>query len=216
MMIYTFIALIVFKRSIEYFQIFVFIGLSIWTFFNKNVNSSVQLLRKGRSMVTKIYFPKYILLLKNMMVNGYKMAISFALTFVLMLFFGAPYSLFILYSVPYFVMLIIVTFGFSCILMHLGVFIQDLSNIINVLLRLVFYLSGIFYDITSMVPAPWNSLLTKLNPVALAMHGCRNAILYKTSPDWQWLIIWIAIGSLLSALGIWLIYKYENSYGKVV
>ena len=41
MLIYTFIANVVFKSSVQYFPVFVFIGLCIWNFFNKLVVVSV-------------------------------------------------------------------------------------------------------------------------------------------------------------------------------
>ena len=45
MLVYSFISIIVFGKGEQYFPIFVFIGLSSWTFFDKNIkpneNSSV-------------------------------------------------------------------------------------------------------------------------------------------------------------------------------
>lgn len=38
-------------------------------------------------------------------------------------------------------------------LMHYGVFIQDLANVTNIVLRMVFYLTGIFYNIEKRLPA---------------------------------------------------------------
>ena len=60
MLIYTFIASVVFKSSVEYFPVFVFIGLSIWNFFNKMVVASVKLVSSNRDTVTKVYLPKFV------------------------------------------------------------------------------------------------------------------------------------------------------------
>ena len=46
----------------KYFPVFVFIGLSIWNFFNKMVVYSVKLVTQNRDTVTKVYLPKFILL----------------------------------------------------------------------------------------------------------------------------------------------------------
>ena len=47
MLVYTFIALIVFKKSVEYFPVFVFIGLTCWNFFNKCVLGSVKVVKQS-------------------------------------------------------------------------------------------------------------------------------------------------------------------------
>lgn len=216
MLVYTFVAVIVFERGGKYFPVFVIIGLSVWTFFNKCVNQSVSLIRGNKEIIKKIYIPKHILLLQNMMINGFKMSISFSIAFLFMLAYRVPFTPYIFYCLPYLLMIGVVTFGIGCILMHLGVFVSDLRNVITVVLRLMFYLSGVFYDVQARVPAPANKWLLRLNPAALAMAGCRNALMYQTAPDWSWLLLWIVFGVLLSMLGLRFIYHYENSYGKVI
>ena len=63
MLIYTFIANVVFESGVQYFPVFVFIGLSIWNFFNKMIVASVKLVATNRDTVTKVYLPKFVLLL---------------------------------------------------------------------------------------------------------------------------------------------------------
>jgi len=216
MLIYTFIAGVVFKTPIENAPIFVFAGLTIWNFFNKNVTSSVKLLKTNKGIVTKIYIPKYMLYIKLMMVNAFKMAISFGLCVLLMVFYRVSVSPYVFCIIPCLIMLVLVTFGIGCICMHIGVYVQDLSNMVNIALRLVFYMSGVFYDVATRVPAPYGALLLDINPVALAMSGFRNALLYKGAPDWLFLGIWTVIGLALSIFGIYLVYKNENNYGKIL
>ena len=37
MLVYSFIAVVVFKSGVQYFPVFVFLGLNTWTFFSKTV-----------------------------------------------------------------------------------------------------------------------------------------------------------------------------------
>ena len=216
MLIYTFIAGVVFKSPIENAPIFVFAGLTIWNFFNKNVLGSVKLLKTNKGIITKIYLPKYMLYIKLMMVNGFKMAISFGLCIILMLFYKVSVSAYILCTIPCLIMLMLITFGIGCVFMHIGVYVADLSKIVNIALRLVFYMSGVFYDVATRVPAPYGEILLDINPVALAMSGFRNALLYKMAPNWLALGIWAAVGLIFSVFGIYLVYKNENNYGKIL
>ena len=133
-----------------------------------------------------------------------------------MLLFGVDFTWQILWLLPHLVLLFLLVFAAGSWCLHLGVFIEDLQNVSTVLLKLMFYFSGVFYDITTMVPAPYNRWLITLNPVALVMQGCRGAILYRTGPDWGYLLGWTAAALLAAAGGTAMVYRYENSYGKVL
>ena len=66
MLIYTFLAGVVFGTKADYFPVFVFAGLSLWNFFNKMLVVSVKLVAANRDTVTKVYLPKFVLLLISM------------------------------------------------------------------------------------------------------------------------------------------------------
>lgn len=216
MLIYTFIAVVVFRAKVEYFPIFVFIGLTIWSFFQKTLVSSVKLVLANRDTVTKVYVPKFILLITRMCVNSVKFFISFLLVIIFMLFYQVPISLNILYFFPLFIILFIVTFGISSLFMHFGVFVQDLSNITNIGLRLLFYASGVFFALDTRVPEPYNRILIDVNPIAAIITQCRDVLLYKTPMDFSLMGVWLLIGLFIAYIGIKTVYKYENTYVKVM
>ena len=213
MMIYTFIAQVVFTHKQPYFPVFVFIGLN---FFNKTLTGSVKLVKSRKSVLTRVYLPKWTLSIIKMGNLFFKMMISFGLIVILMFIWQVPFSLQLFNMIPILAVLIIITFGCSTILLHFGVFVEDLSNIITIFLRLVFYLSGIFYNIFDRVPEPWNKILLRCNPAAFLMEQSRRVILYQTAPDYLWMAIWCGIGLLLCVIGVATIYHYENSYAKVI
>ncbi len=216
MFIYMFIYSVVFRGTQEYLSLFIFIGLTSWNFFNKCVTSSVKLVQNNTAIVSKVYLPKFILVLEKMLVNGFKMLVSFALTFVMMPFFGVPFSWHIVLLIPYLLLLFLFTFGGCCWLMHFGVFVEDLSYIVNIALRLIFYMTGVFYPIESKLSAPFNTILLKGNPIAFIIDGLRDVILYQQLPNFRFLAIWFLLTSLIIWVGIKMIYRYENSYVKVI
>ena len=55
----------VFKNNTPHFASFVFVGLTAWEFFNRMISGSVKLIINNRDLVTKVYIPKYILLLSK-------------------------------------------------------------------------------------------------------------------------------------------------------
>lgn len=216
MMIYSFVSIVVFGKSEKYFAAFVFIGITCWDFFSRTVKQSVKLVSGNSSVVTKIYLPKYILIYIQMLINGFKMLISFCLVLGIMFLYRVPVSFHLLHMIPLFLTLFLVTFGISTIMLHGGVFIEDLYNVVNALLRFVFYMSGIFYSIPKRVPDIYGELLLKANPAAMVINGLRDAMLYSSTPDLKFLFVWLLGGLFLSALGVTIIYKNENTYVKVI
>ena len=85
MVIYTFIFGYVFDGSELYFPVFIFVGLSMWDFFNRCTKASVKMVRTNKGVVSKVYLPKFVLVLSDMIVNGFKMLISFGLVVVMMI-----------------------------------------------------------------------------------------------------------------------------------
>lgn len=216
MLIYTFMFGYVFKAREPYFPVFIFIGLSMWDFFNRTITSSVKLVKNNKAIVSKVYIPKFILILTRMWVNGFKMLISFVIVIFMMAAYHVPPTWNILYFLPVIVMLGLFSFGCSCYLLHFGVWIEDLSNVTSIGLRFLFYMTGIFYDVASRIPAPYGGLLLKINPVAFFLESMRNALLYGKTPHRKLMVVWLFISLLISCLGVRKIYKNENSYVKVI
>lgn len=215
MLVYLFIAVVVFRKSEPYFPVYVFIGLTLWNFFSKIMSSSVIMIKKNKGLLSKVYLPRYMLVLHSMMVYGIKMMISWALVLCLLVIYRVPLDCKVLYFFPILCTFAVVVFGCGTILLHFGVFVEDLANIVTVLLRLTMYLSGIFYSIRKLVPAPYNKMILYANPVAFCIDAVRESVLYQRTPNFVILGIWFVFGLLLSMVGVSLIYKHENSYAKV-
>ncbi len=217
MLIYMFIGEVVFKYSVQYYPVFVFIGLSIWNFFNKMVVASVKLVTTNRDTVTKVYLPKFVLLLVKMGVNGFKMFVSFLMVIIFMFIYHVPFTWNILWFFPIIISVIVFTFGVCTFMLHFGVFAEDLVNLVNIALRMIFYLTGVFFDLSSRVHnSLYRLILLNCNPIANFIYNMRNVLIYESHPVGYWVLLWFVVGCGLSILGINTIYKYENTYVKVM
>lgn len=216
MLIYTFIFGVVFQTKELYFASFVMVGQAAWDFFNRMVNGSVRLIPNNRDLVTKVYVPKYILLLAKSFTYLFKMGISLCLAFGLMLFQHVPLTWHIVFLIPALVVLYIFSFGIGMILMHYGVTLNDLSNLTNIFLKMVFYLSGVFFNIRRRLHGRLGFILLRANPIAFIMNEMRKVAIYGKLPSFEGELVWLVIGFILCAFGIHVIHKYENSYAKVI
>ena len=215
MLIYTFIFGYVFNTKEPFFPVFVFIGLSVWDFTNKTLISSVKIVRLNKPLVSRVYFPKYVLILTKIWMHGFKMLISFGVVLAMIAAFRIPLSWNVLFFFPILLILTLLVFGLSCFLMHYGVYVEDLSNVLNLVLRFVFYATGIFYNVETRIPQ-YGVLLNRINPFAFLISAMRQSLIYCQTPDCRLLLLWFAVALLLAVAGVRKIYKEENSYVKAI
>ena len=216
MLIYTFMFGYVFGAKEPYFPVFIFIGISMWDFFNRMLKDSVRIVKNNKPIVSKVYLPKYILVLTKIWVNGFKMLVSFGIVSAMMLAWNVKFTWNILYAVPTAATLLTFSFWCSCWLLHYGVFVEDLANVVTIALRMLFYLTGIFYDVAKRIPAPYGERMVRCNPLAFLLECMRRALLYGKVPHRKELLLWFAVSLVLSGTGIRKIYKNENSYVKSI
>lgn len=215
MLIYSFIFGYVFDAREPSFTIFLFIGLSMWTFFSKTISQSVKIVKNNKAIVSKVYIPKYILILTKIWVNGFKLLITFSIVVIMIFAYRVQLTYNVLYSIPIVVIMGLFTFGCACFLLHYGVYVEDLSNVISIVLRFAFYLTGIFYNIEKRIPQ-WGALLNEVNPMAFLITSMRECLIYGQTPDIKLLTAWFAISLGVAVLGVRKIYKEENNYVKAI
>ena len=222
MLVYVFITVVVFQSKGEYLPVVVIIGLTVWNFFNKNVSISVKIVNNFRGIVSKIYIPKYMLILEKIYVNFFKMVISFGIVFAFLIAYRIPLRPQLLLCIPLLLLLFLLTLACCIIVAHFGVYVNDLYNVVQVILRFMFYLSGVFYDITqrlgnhTFLGLPLGRLMMKVNPVAYIIDEFRRVMIQGYALDWKLYFYWMILSMILLLIGMKLMYKHENSYIKVV
>lgn len=216
MLVYAFVQIAIFDNTTEYLASFLFIGLTCWNFFNPCINSSIRMIKRYQGIISKVYVPKFVFLLSNMLVNAFKTSVSFLLVIVSLIAYQISFSPRMFWCIPYLLMLFLVTFGLSCILLHFGVFFDDLANIVPIAMRMLFFLSGIFYDLEARLEGGLGFLMKYLNPVAHVIVELRRTMLFDKPAHVTALLLWFAVGLVLSVVGIALIYRYERRYVKTI
>ena len=151
-----------------------------------------------------------------MFVNFFKLLISFLIVAGLMAIYNVELSISMIQIIPILVMFFIFTFSICIILAHFGVFVEDLVNVVNILLKIIFYVSGIFYSISVRVPAPYGKIMAEINPIAFVIEQSRGALLYGQNINWGIFAIWFVVAILLCIVAIKITYKNENNYVKVM
>lgn len=216
MLVYVIVFGKVMGKSVENYATFIFAALLMWNFFSKTVNYSVKLVRNNKEIISKVYVPKFILLLSNMFLNFFKLLFSLIVLVVMLIIFKVQIGVNVLWIIPAYIVMTLLAFGLGMIFLHFGVYVDDLSYAVGILLNMLMFLSGIFYEVMTTLPEPLNTLLMCLNPVAMFIDTMRNGLLNNTAANLPILGIWLILSIILCFIGVHIVYKNENGYVKVV
>lgn len=215
MSIYVFIFTVVFNRNMTYLMAYISCGLMLWKFFQRSVTSSVTLVKHYSGLLHRVYMPKYILIFSTLICNSFKMLINFLIVMVFMVYYRVPISFTALEFIPVLIIFLIFTFGCCVWLLHLGVYLPDIKKIVSVLLKVLFYLSGVFYSLDSRLGNDVSKLILKINPIGRLLHEARMPLMYNTHISLTAISVLFALSVILSVSGIFVVTRYEQHYIKV-
>jgi len=108
----------------------------------------------------------------------------------------------------------VLIFGVGGVLAAITPLIPDIKKVVDNLLMVMFYMSGVFFDITALSPEYQQYLL--MNPMAVLLQSYRAVIFDIGSVDWLRLMLVAGIGVLLSLLSLWLLHKLDRYYPRVL
>lgn len=216
MLVYVIVFGTIMGSSIDHFALYVFSALIMWNYFCRTINASVQMMRNNRDVLSKVYVPKFVPLISMMILNLYKLAFSMIILVPMMIVYKIGITTGIICVVLAYILMVTFSFGLGMILLHYGVYVDDLAYAVGILLNVLMFVSGIFYDATTTLAEPINIMIIGLNPVALFTDTMRQGLMYNQYANIPLVLIWIGISLVISYAGIHIVYKNENGYAKVI
>lgn len=216
MCVYAAVFSIVFGRQMQYLMAYISGGIMLWNFFNRSVLNSVTLVKRYSGMLNRVYIPKYVLVFSNLLLNLFKMLISFLIVLAFMIIYRIPFNISMLLSIPVVAVFMLLTFGISVWLLHFGVYLPDLKKVTPVVLQVLFYMSGVFYSLKGKLEEIAGGLFVKLNPTGVLMYEVRNLLFYGGECAWDQVLIWLVVGLILSVTGVKMVIRHEADYLKVI
>ena len=189
-------------QGTEYYSLQLLVGILMFNFFSEGTNAGMQSLLSKSQLVTKIYIPRWTLILASTLNAAliYIMNLSVVIAFFVWKQFLPSFSaifLFILYSAVIYVIVL----SFALLTAPLYVRFRDLSMIWEVLLQVLFYATPVFYSL-QMMPV-WVQQILLINPIAFIVHFTKEALISGHFPDfWQNAVFLttVAIAAFLSIL----------------
>jgi len=195
------------------YPIFAFVGLVPWQFFQNAVSQSSASLIGNVQLVTKVYFPRMAIPGAAVGTALVDFAISSAILFAMMAFYGIAPCAGIAMLPVLITMLALFAGAVGMWLAGMNVKYRDVKYVLPFVLQLWMFATPVIYP-TNFVPAQWRWILM-LNPLAGIIGGLRSALLGKT---FDWPAIGIAAVLTLGAAvyAVWSFRRMERSFADVI
>ncbi len=203
----------IFHRETKNFLMFLFSGIVIYRFFASTATRSAASISDGHGLMQLVYVHKSIFPLSVVMVNLVKFLITLLLVIVVSwLFEILPTWAYLALPLLIVLELMVVT-GVSMICAAITPFFPDFKLILNTLMHLLIFLSGVFHDIGKL--SPQMQSLIRLNPIAVLIEQYRAILLQGQWPSPQSLVPVLAESIMFLAIGWLLIHKFNRYYPKI-
>jgi len=151
------------------YPLYALIGLSIWQIFATGLNSGANSLVGAGDLVTKINFPREVLVIASMAQSVFEFLIKFVLILVFFFIFKYVPSWKIVFFPFVLLPLVFLTIGLSLILSLLNGVMRDIGNMVSLLLMFLMFLTPVLYPLPSQ-----HFLLLKLNFLSPLINAPRE------------------------------------------
>jgi lipopolysaccharide transport system permease protein len=201
------------------YPIFAFTALLPWGLFVTALNQASRSLTSNHNMITKIYFPRLILPVSSVLAGLVDFAIAFVILIVLMIYFKVAPAWNVLWALPLFLLLAIVTaLGVALWLSAINVKYRDVNYALPFITQFWLFVTPVAYSskvISENLSEKW-LLIYSLNPMAGVVNGFRWALLGAGSgPD---AALWVSVGISLLVLisGIFYFRSMEKTFADTI
>ncbi len=191
-------------------------GIVIWMFISETISSTVPVLIEYSYLVKKVVFDiktlPWIRLVSNLYVHIFLMAVSV----IFFLFFGVKPSVFYLQIFYYFAYALLLIAVIDYITVTLYVFYRDTSQIVGVIMQLLFWMTPIVWNIAAMPEVVCEIL--EFNPLYYIVRGYRDSLIGSTcfiNYGWMNVYYW-AVAVVLFCIGSRLFNKSKIHFADVL
>ena len=162
------------------YSLFVYVGLSLWTFYANAVSLAANSLVGSSHLISKVYFPRLLIPIAAILSGLLDFAIAFAFLLVLMaVYHVAPSPQMLL--LPLFVVgTIVVAAAAGTLFSALIVSYRDFRYVITFVVQIWLFATPVLYAL-DIIPPQWR-LLYGLNPMVGMIVGFRSSILGGPMP----------------------------------
>lgn len=196
------------------YLLFVFCGLTAWSYFSQALQRASNSLVSNAQLVSKVYFPRLLIPLAHTLAVLLDFFVMLVILFVLMGVYhvGPTVNLF---ALPVFLLLATLTAtGIALWFSALSVRYRDFMYALPFLIQIWMYASPVVYP-ASLVPSKWQNWFA-LNPAVGFIEGFRWCTLGHSALNRSMLLITITVSLIAFLSGAFFFRRVERQFADVI
>ncbi len=194
---------------------FLFSTLMLWTFFSSALNSGSQSLVSNANMISKIYFPRFLLPLSLALAGLLDYVISWGVFVFIMIATGEAFSSWMVFIwVPLVLSFVLVT-GLTFLFSAMAAKYRDVQYIVPFFTTLLLFASPILYPLNAAQDPILRTIMT-LNPLAGIMDAQRFFVFGRPEMDMTVFASSIVVSIAVFVIGLLYFKKYERQLADVI
>ena len=188
----------------EDFALFLITALLPWQWISNSVGTSPFAFISNKSLIKKTNFPRNLISLVVVLQDMIHFFLAIPVILGFLFFYNKMPSFNWIIGLPLIgIGQFIIVYGLCLSIATLNLFLRDMSNIVNILLQVSFYLSPVLWDLEQL-PAKFHKYLV-VNPFAYCLLSWRSLFLNNII-DYKSLLVTYVIGIILFLIS-YIIYK---------
>lgn len=191
------------------YSIFLFVALLPWTLFSNSLGSAAASLVSSGSLITKIYFPRTILVMATIIAKIIDFIFALSVLIVYMIVYQIPVNLNILWVIPIFLIQQIFTLGLSLFFAAANLLYRDIQYLLSMIILLWMYITPVIYP-ADLVPEKYRFVF-QLNPMAVIINAYRQVILGGGIPKYSSILVALIVSLFTLIIG----FNYFKSREKI-
>ena len=196
------------------YPLFSYAAMVPWTFLSNALNTATIGLVSQRSIVTKTYFPREIIVMSQVGARFVDFLAGMAVYALLIVWFQVWPTPWILLLPALILLQLVLVVACSLITSALHVRFRDLAPVVTLGLQIWLYLTPVGYPIDH-VPDEWR-LLYALNPMVGIIEGYRAVLAHGRAPDWGLLGLSALVSVVTMAISYLYFKRAERAFADVI
>lgn len=169
------------ESPIENYPVYLLLGIILWNFFSEATLMGMNSLMAKRDLVTKIYFPRSIIIFASTISSLVTLLLNLVIFLVFMFISGVEVQFVALFFIVYVLEAYLIATGVAFLLSALYLRFRDMQHIWEILLQIGFWLTPIIYPVT-IVPFQYHRFIF-LNPLARVIEYSRDIFIRHHIPE---------------------------------
>jgi lipopolysaccharide transport system permease protein len=213
MFVYYLVFAVILKTRTDNVLGFLFVGILSWRWFQTSIMHGANSILAARSLMQNVYLPKVIFPVVTVLSDTVKFLVVLVVMVAALPVFGFPIGLTHLALFPVVLAQLLLIAGCTTLAAAIVPVIPDIRMVLQNFLRMVFFLSGIFYDI-SKAPDELQRFMM-LNPVAVLIKMYRQVLLEGAAPSYSAAGLIAVFSLIIGSIGVIITRRLDVFYPKL-